>query len=105
MVPPRQQHDAIGVEAHVLQGVDRSDDFLAFQIDDLDLPVVHALQIEERVLYEAVQSLVNPTWWAPAAVLMVFSNSGLAGFLLISKIWKWPGLAVVTYMRRDFGPK
>jgi len=54
MVPPWQQHDAIGVEAHVFQGVDRSDDFFGLQVDDLDRPVVHALQIEECVLNEAV---------------------------------------------------
>ncbi len=61
MVPPWQQHDAIGVEAHVLQGVDRSDDFSALQIDDLDRPVIHALQIDERVLNEAVFPVLNPT--------------------------------------------
>ena len=54
MVPPRQQHDAIGVEAHVLQGIDRSDNFFALQIDDRDRPVVHPFQIKERILNEAV---------------------------------------------------
>jgi hypothetical protein len=36
MIPLWQQHDAIGVEAHFLQGIDRSDNFSALQIDDLD---------------------------------------------------------------------
>ncbi len=54
MVPPWQQYDAIGVEALVLQRVDRSDDFFALQINDFDRPVVHALQIDERVLNEAI---------------------------------------------------
>ena len=54
VVPLRQQHDQIWVEALILESVDALDDLLLLEVDDRDRAVAHVRQAEEIVLHEGV---------------------------------------------------
>ena len=59
VVPLRQQHDQIWVEALILESVDALDDLLLLEVNDRDRAVAHARQAEEIVLHEGVSPVLG----------------------------------------------
>lgn len=50
VVPFRQQHDAICIEAVVLQRIDACDHLVELEIDHGDRAIAHSGQVDQRVL-------------------------------------------------------
>ena len=105
VVPLCRRTMLFGLKALIVQRVDGTDRLSLGEIYDCDRAVAHARQIEKRILHEGELLVL-----ADGDVMRAFGSRDrfdelrFPGFLLMSKMCKWPGLAVpgaVMCDRRD----